>query len=208
MPACSPPIMIVPEGSWRGLDPAGGGDPLVEPAEIGEARQEADHVDAVDCRRMDLDHLGRRHAVGFRHVLEVAPEFAAIDHRHAPAPADGLARRQILRLLVHEPDQGLVIGLNRVELNGQRAIGRYRLEQAGRCAGPDDVVEREDHAVDVRIDPVAELDCQGAVAAGKDLRCRHDEPVGMLETASDPQNLTLPEIRQRASRIAPCMKSR
>jgi hypothetical protein len=178
------------------MEPAGRGDPLVEAAEIGEARQEADHVDPIDGRRMDFDYLVWRQAVEARHLLEIDAVFAAVDDRHTPAPANGIARGQVLRFLVQEPDQGVIIGRHRIELDGEGAIGRHRFDQAGRGACPDNIVQRENHAVDVRIDRIAELDGHGAVAAGEYFRCRHDAPVDDPEQPEIPHLILLP-IRQR-----------
>src|SRR5690242_7663239 len=68
-------------------------------------------------------------------------------------------------------------------MHEERAVGRHGFEDPGRRPCPHDGVERQHPAVEFRVDGIAELDGQGAIATGKNPRCLHDGP---LEDAGTP----------------------
>jgi hypothetical protein len=68
---------------------ARGGNARIDLRHVGEPRDEADHVDAVDHRRVPRHDLVRRAAGPVGDLLEVRAELAAVKHRHLHDVAAG-----------------------------------------------------------------------------------------------------------------------
>ena len=81
----------------------------------------------------------------------------------------GAPRRRRCRLVEHALQQRVVIGPQRIEVDGDRSIGRDDVAHAGDCGRAESPSAQRDRArVDRRVDPLLELDEQRRVAG------RHD----------------------------------
>jgi hypothetical protein len=147
----------------------GGRDGRVETAEIREARQEADHVDAVDRRRVAGNDFGRGEPVPRRHILKVDAVFAAIDDRDAPEPAFDRIVWQVMREAEQSVAELRAARHGRVVMDEQRAVGRNGLHHARQICRAR--IQCEDLRVEPRINRIAELDRKRGVAAGENAGC-------------------------------------
>lgn len=139
-------------------------------AEIGEARREADHEDAVVGPGMECDQLFGREALHAGHLLKILPHLAAVEAGDPPEPARR-RRERPGRDLEKPGAEVLRADAFGVVAHEKRAVGRHDVEDAREVAGPrgllDSLRKRDDAGIGLGIDAFADLDGEGAVAAGK-----------------------------------------
>ena len=138
-------------------------------AEVGVAGQEAHHVDVVGDGAVALDHLVRREARARCDLAEIGSEALVIADRKAPEPArvvgrveTGEERRQALLKLALRHCQGIVV-------DHEGAEGWDDLDDTGEGRSPHARGQRQHQRADAAVHPVAELDRQRGIAAGRNL---------------------------------------
>jgi hypothetical protein len=141
-------------------------DRRVESAEVGKARQEADHVHLVRRRGVKIDQLGWRDPVRGRRRLEVDPVLASIGDRNSPGPAGATVVSRRARGLTDHVHQCSELDRQRVVMDEEGAVGGDGLDDPDLTRQP--LVEGQDAGVEAGIDRLAELDRERGVPAGQD----------------------------------------
>ena len=136
-------------------------------SEIGQARQEAHHVDELDGLAVALDDLGDAEAGALGDLGEIEAEALIVAGGDAPAPACDLGGLQALQ---QRRDGVLQIRMGKLQgivVHHERAEGRHHLDDAREPRGLQLLPQRQHERAQVRIDTVAELHDQGRIAGGE-----------------------------------------
>ena len=123
-----------PRGNFgaRGLQP-GADNAFIHAAQVREPRQEPQHKNAVVPPAVDVDDLLFGQPGVLCHKGQVGAVISAVTHRHLhQPPGRGAADRgQSVPQAAQRGDQGIGIGLQRVQRDQQRRIGGHCFHHAG-----------------------------------------------------------------------------
>ena len=124
---------------------------------------------------MEGDDVAFAHVAEFGDACEVGPKFAAVTDWNAHRTPIGRLDDWLRRTLLEARDQSVVICAQRVEVHGDRPIGRHDISNTGDCSRSDGVGQCDGTGVDGRIDPRLELDDERGVA------CRHEANITLRQ---------------------------